>query len=90
MDHSTHSCAQSGRQPSITAPSRPSFRLTRAHALSVPAVAPFKNLLPGFTTPECEAELRLDGAADSELDGHWVYMLHLRFNISVRQQFWQV
>ena len=30
------------------------------------AVAPFKNLLPGFTTPDCKAELRLDGAADSE------------------------
>ena len=45
------------------------FRLFR-HMLTPsaprPAVAPFKNLLPGFTTPECEAELRLDGAADSE------------------------
>ena len=45
------------------------FRLFR-HMLTPsalrPAVAPFTNLLPGFTTPECEAELRIDGAADSE------------------------
>ena len=58
-DGPQHSLVRAIREATLNhgpRPSRPSFRLTRAHALDVPAVAPFKNLLPGFTTPECEAD----------------------------------